>query len=61
MVEFVLFGEIGVERALALCRLGQKLGQTVVGLGANDKVDHGLAGGDLGAFGLGDAAGNANF
>ena len=68
MIELALGREVGVEHArtrqalagapyggLAL-GFGQKLGQAVVGLRADDDVDGGLAAHDLLALGLGDAA-----
>ena len=45
-------------RALPLLRLTDQLGQVVIGLRPDDDVDAGRAARDLGAFGLGDAAGD---
>ena len=60
VIELVLFGELGVERLFPVARLCFKLRQAVVALRANDQIDQRLPAHDLFAFGLSDAAGDAN-
>ncbi len=60
MVEFGLVGKAGVDHpgAAGAERARDQLGQPVVRLRAEDEIDIGRPAADLGAFGLGDAAGD---
>ena len=58
--ELLLHGEIRGDRTRACRRLGEDLGQAMIGLRADDEVDQRRAGENLGALGLRDAAGDAD-
>ena len=61
MLELVLFGELGFDDGSSLAHARQELRQAVVALGAEHEVDAALGPpGDLLAFGLGHAAGDAH-
>ena len=52
--------ELGLDHAAAGAGRGDQLGQALIGLRADDQIDHRRAGNDLGPLGLGDAAGDAD-
>jgi hypothetical protein len=59
VVELVLGGELGVERARR-ARAAAIIRQAVIALRPDDEIDAGRAADDLGAFGLRDAAGDGD-
>ena len=60
MLELVLDRIFGLDHAFAAARLLHDIGQAVIGLRPDDQIDHRRAAQDFRAFGLGDAAGDAD-